>query len=654
MVQKPSPIPGRVYVMSSQEVEPSDNIVTGNIFLNSTPVNVLFDTGASHSFISLSLSKRLKLVPSIQNIEHTIGLPNGNTVICSVVYKDSILIIEGNPFLANLVQLDLHDFDIILGMYWLIENHVIVDCQERVVTITSPNGDKVIFHGTKTNKTKRIISLMKILKLLRQGCEGFLCEIHYIQGHEPCMANIPIVREFKDVFPDEIPGMPPHREVDFTIELVPSVSPISKALYRMAPAELKELKSQLDELLEKGYIKPKDVSKTAFRTRYGHYEFLVMPFGPTNAPAVFMDLMNRVFRPYLDKFVVVFIDDILVYSKNQEEHREHLRIVLETLRGNKIYAKLKKCDFWLDKVVFLGHVISKEGVQVDPQKVEAITNWPRPKNVTEIRSFLGLAGYYRRFVADFSKIAQPLTNLIKKNTKFEWSDKCEKSFSELKGRLTSAPMLNLPNGTDGFELFSDASKQGLGCVLMQNGKVIAYASRQLRPHEQNYLTHDLELAAVVFALKIWRHYLYGVSCLMYTDLFFQGSHNHKSLKYIFTQKEINMRQRRWLEFLKDYDLDIQYHPALGSQLKYSTAFHPQTDGQTERTIQTLEDLLRACILDFHGSWEQHLPLIEFSYNNSHHASIGMARYEALYGRKCRTPLCWSNIDESRVIGPDLI
>jgi hypothetical protein len=265
--------------------------------------------------------------------------------------------------------------------------------------------------------------------------------------------------------------------------------------------------------LRSGYhqlrIKERDVPKTAFRTRYGHYEFLVMPFGLTNAPAMFMDLMNRVFKPYLDKYVVVFIDDILIYSKSLTDHEQHLRNVLQVLRENQLYAKLSKCDFWLDRVIFLGHVVSAEGIFVDPKKIEAILKWERPTNMTEIRSFLGLAGYYRRFVEGFSAIASPMTKLTRKEVKFEWSKECEQSFQELKKRLTTAPVLTLPEGQEGFIVYSDASNKGLGCVLMQKGKVIAYASRQLKPHEVNYPVHDLELAAVVFALRIWRHYLYG-------------------------------------------------------------------------------------------------------------------------------------------------
>ena len=202
-----------------------------------------------------------------------------------------------------------------------------------------------------------------------------------------------------------------------------------------------------------------------------------MSFGLTNAPAAFMNLMNRVFRPFLDRFVIVFIDDILVYSRSKADHVRHLRLVLQTLREHQLYAKFSKCEFWLEEVAFLGHVISKAGIQEDPKKIEAITEWQRPTTVTEVRSFLGLAGYYRRFVKDFSRIAAPLTRLTQKNVKFVWTDKCEEHFLQLKDLLTSAPILTLPSGDEGYTVFCDASIVGLGCVLMQNGRVVAYASR---------------------------------------------------------------------------------------------------------------------------------------------------------------------------------
>jgi hypothetical protein len=307
--------------------------------------------------------------------------------------------------------------------------------------------------------------------------------------------------------------------------------------------------------LRSGYhqmkIRPSDISKTTFLTRYGLYEFTVMSFGLTNAPAYFMNLMNKVFMEYLDRFVVVFIDDILIYSKSESDHEEHLRLVLQKLRDNQLYAKFRKCEFWIGEVPFLGHIISNGGISVHPAKAKEIMVWSVPTTVTEIRSFLGLAEYYRRFIEGFSKIAKPMTSLLEKGREFKWDEKCQDSFDQLKKRLMSPPVLVMPDLQKGFDIYCDACGQGLGCVLMQEGHVIAYASRQLRKHELNYPTHDLELAAVVHALKIWRHYIMGTKCQVYTY--------HKSLKYIFTQKDLNLRQRRWLELIKDYDLEIHYH-----------------------------------------------------------------------------------------------
>uniref|UniRef100_A0A2N9GWU7 RNA-directed DNA polymerase n=1 Tax=Fagus sylvatica TaxID=28930 RepID=A0A2N9GWU7_FAGSY len=924
-------VQGRVYALTTQDAQATDTVVTGILPLFSTPARVLFDPGSTHSFISCGFVRNIARSPEPLEYELSVSTPLGDTLMSNLVLKSCMFCIEGRELSADLVLLEMHDFDVILGMNWLAAYHASVDCFEK--------------------------EPLRANRLLRKGCQGFLASVVDLQKKELEIEDIPVVREF--------PGC---------------TAPISKAPYRMAPAELKELKGQLEELLDKGFIRPsaspwgapvlfvkkkdgsmrlcidyrelnrvtiknkyplpriddlfdqlqgaqvfskidlrsgyhqlkiksEDIPKTAFRTRYGHYEFLVMPFGLTNAPAVFMDLMNRVFHEYLDRFVIVFIDDILVYSKSLEEHEDHLRIVLQILRDKKLYAKLKKCEFWLNQVVFLGHVVSKDGITVDPSKIEAVVNWDRPTNVSEVRSFLGLAGYYRRFVEGFSRIAAPLTHLTRKNAKFEWKEECEKSFQELKQRLVTAPVLTIPSSSGGFVIYSDASHKGLGCVLMQHGRVVAYASRQLKNYEQNYPTHDLELAAVVFALKIWRHYLYGEKCEIYTD--------HKSLKYFFTQKELNMRQRRWLELIKDYDCSINYHPgkanvvadalsrkssgfsaallttqkeiindlermgievvmghsgaylaslsvqptlierikllqsgdsqlvkimdevrsgkkpmfnisddgvlkfgnrlcvpndpsikndileeahrspytmhpgstkmyrdlretfwwnnmkreiaqfveqcltcqqvkvehqrpsgllqslpipewkwehismdfvsglprspkghdaiwvivdrltksahfipirmnysldqlaqlyieeivrlhgipvsivsdrdprftsrfwkslhkALGTNLNFSTAFHPQTDGQSERTIQILEDMLRACVLDLKGSWANHLCLVEFAYNNSFQSSIGMAPYEALYGRKCRSPICWDEVGVRKILGPEII
>ena len=388
------------------------------------------------------------------------------------------------------------------------------------------------------------------------------------------LAKIPVVCEFSDVFPDELPSLPPDRDVEFAIELIPGTPPISRRPYQMPPNELAELKKQLQDLLTKGLIcpsssewgcpalfmkkkkdnslrmsvdyrplnavtiknkyplpridilfdqlskakvfskidlrsgyhqikiRPQDIPKIAFSTRYGLYEYLVMSFGLTNAPAYFMYLMNSVFMPELDQFVIVFIDDILIYSENEQDHAEHLRVVLTRLRDHQLYAKFSKCEFWLKTVPFLGHVLSENGISVDPSKIQEVMDWKAPSTVHEVRSFLGLAGYYRRFIPDFSKIAKPMTSLLQKDHRFIWTEECEVAFCTLRKLLTTAPVLAQPDIEKPFDVFCDASKNGLGCVLMQDGRVIAYASCQLRKHEVNYPTHDLELAAVVHALKI--------------------------------------------------------------------------------------------------------------------------------------------------------
>jgi hypothetical protein len=277
-----------------------------------------------------------------------------------------------------------------------------------------------------------------------------------------------------------------------------------------------------------------------------------LSFRLTNAPAHFTYLMNSVFMPELDKFVVVFIDDILIYSKNEEEHSKHLRIMLTRLTEHQLYAKFSKCMFWLEEIQFLGHILSAKGIAVDSIKVKDILEWKPPTTIHQVQSFLGLAGYYRRFILDFSKIVKPITGLLKNDTKFDWSSKCNEAFEQLKVLLTTALVLAQPDVEKPFDVYCDASGSGLRCVLMQEGRVKAYASRQLHQHEEHYPTHDLELATIVHALKIWRHYLLGNTCHLYTD--------HESLKYIFTQSELNMRQRRWLELIKDYDLEIHYHP----------------------------------------------------------------------------------------------
>nr|GEW53119.1 putative reverse transcriptase domain-containing protein [Tanacetum cinerariifolium] len=573
----------------------------------------------------------------------------------------------------------------------VIDQDVVIVCGKKVVHVPYKNKTLVV-EGDRERTTRETI--------------------------RRCTSN----SRFPQVFPNELSGLPPPQQVEFQIDLVPGAAPVAHTPYR-----------------------EEDIPITNFSTRYGHYEFRVMPFGLTNVPAMFMDLMNRVCKLYLNKFVIVFIDDILIYSKNKEEHEEHLKSILELLKKEQL-----------------------ESVHVDPTKIEAIKNWITPTTPTEVRQFLALAGNYWRFIEGFSLISKPLTKLTQKNKKFEWEMEVEEVFQTLKQKLCCAPILALPEGLKDLVVYCDASLRGFGAILMQREKFIAYASRQLRTHEENYTTHDLELGAVVFALWLWRHYLYGMKFVVYTD--------HKSLQYILDKKELNMRQRRWIELLIDYDYEIRYHPGKANMVadalsrkerepirvralvmpvypslhqqirnaqyeamkkenlywwpnmkadiatyvsKYLTyakvkAEHQKPSGllqqpeipvwkweritmdfivgllrtlsgydsiwvivdrlaksahflpvKTTDSIEKLTQLylkeivytgrhVEACVIDYGGSWDRHLPLVEFSYNNSYHASIKAAPFEALYGWKCRSPVCWSEVGDSQLTGQKLI
>nr|GEX99037.1 hypothetical protein [Tanacetum cinerariifolium] len=478
------------------------------------------------------------------------------------------------------------------------------------------------------------------------------------------LEDVPTIWDFLEVFPEDLPGLPPIRQVEFQIDLVSGAALVARAPYRLAPSKMQELSTQLQELLDKGFISlsyspwgalidlrsgyhqlsvhDEDFPKMAFRTRYGHYEFQVMPFGLTSAPAVFMDLMNCVYKPFLDKFVIVFIDDILIYSRNKVKHKGHLKQILELLKKEEL-------------------------------------------------SFRLLLTIYRRFLQDFQAYDEAD------------SEKC----------------------SENFMVYCDASYKGLGAVLMQREKAIAYASRLLKIYEKNYMTHDFELRAVVFALKIWKHYLYGTRWLALLSDYDCEIRYHPAKRNVVedalsrkteARKEENyeaedlggmikklesradetlcMKNRSWIPGfgnLRDliihesHKLKYLIHPgsdkmyqdmkklyckgerlngvtdetipegeSFGTQLDMSTSYHPETDSQSERTIKTLEDMLRACVMDFKKGWDKHLPIIEFSYNNSYHTSIKAATFEVLYGRKGRSPVCWAEVGDAQLTGPEII
>nr|GEV17830.1 putative reverse transcriptase domain-containing protein [Tanacetum cinerariifolium] len=440
---------GRVFAITEGHTANTSGTITGTLFIYGHAVFMLFDTGATHSVISSAFASRITTTPTLLDHVLCISRPMQDSVRITHVYRNLPLRFDDKIRAINAFPLDMCEFDLLLGMDWLTEHHATIDCRSYQVIFGDIHAPEFIYHGSLPGKSMQIISALQARTLLSHGCEGFLATIHDMTSDVSPIHEQSIVSEFPDVFPDELPWIPPVREVEFNIELIPGSEPISKAPYRMAPIELKELKDQLQELLEQGFIRPsvsplgapvlfvtkkdgsirlcidyrelnkitirnrfplpriddlfdqlqgamhfskidlrsgyhqlrvkeQDISKTTFRTRYGHYEFLVMPFGLTNAPAVFMDLMNRIFHEFLDKFIIVFIDDILVFSKYKEEHEDHLCTVLQTLRQEKLYAKFSKCEFWLSSMAFLGHIVSAEGITMDPAKVEAITKWPRP------------------------------------------------------------------------------------------------------------------------------------------------------------------------------------------------------------------------------------------------------------------------------------
>ncbi|GKB26269.1 putative reverse transcriptase domain-containing protein [Tanacetum coccineum] len=713
---------GRAFMLGAEEARQATNIVTGTFTLNDHFSTTLFDSGADYSFVSTTFIPLLGIEPSELGFRYEIEIASGQLVEINKVIKGCKLEIKGHVFDINLISFGHRSFDVIVGMDWLFNHKAEIICYEKIVRTTLIDG--------------------KVLLVLGEKLEEKMRQLKSVKAKEKEQEEIVVVRDFPEVFSDDLSGLPPVREIEFRIELILGVVPVANSPYRLEPSELEELLGQLKELHDKGFIQPRssprkapvlfvkkkdgsfrmcidyrelnklnvknryplpriddlfdqlqgsqffsridlrsgyhqlrvhedDIPKTTFRTRYGHFEFTVMPFGLTNA-----------------------------------------------------LASIKE-------VHFLGHVINGNGIHVDPSKIEAVKNWKAPRTPSE-------------------------------------GEEQELAFQTLKDKLCNAHVLALSNGREDFVVYCDASGIGLGCVLMQRSKVIAYASRQLKIHEKKYTTHDLELGAVVFALKIWRHYLYGTKSIeLFSDYDCEIRYHPSKVnvvadalsrkervkpkrvramnmtlqssmkdRILAAQKEgdvrtlimdkahkskysvhpgankmyYDLRDRYWwlgmkkdiaeykwegiaidfvtkfprtssghdtiwvivdrltksahfLPMREDYKMDrlarlylneiVSRHgvpisiisdrdsrftsrfwqsvqEALGTRLDMSTAYHPQTVSQSERTIQTLEDMLRACVLDFRGSWDVHLPLVAFSYNNSYHSSVRCAPFEALY------------------------
>ncbi|GJV75622.1 putative reverse transcriptase domain-containing protein [Tanacetum coccineum] len=735
--------PAKVYAVGHAGTNPDSNVMTGTFLLNNRYASILFDTGADRSFVSTAFSSQIDITPTALDHYYDVELADGRIIRLNTILRGCTLNILNHPFNIDLMPVELGSFDAIIGMDWLVKYQAIIVCAEKIVRIPWGN-ETLIVTGCDPKQ---------------QGTRGL---------------------------PEDLPGLPPTQQVEFQIDLIPGDAPVARAPYRLPPSEMKELLEQLKELSDKGFIRPssspwgaplqgssvypkidlrsgyhqlrvreEDILKTAFRTRYGDYEFQVMPFGLTNAPAVFMDLMNR----------------------NKQEHEEHLKLILELLKKKELYAKFSKCEFWIPKVQFLSHVIDSQG----------------------------LAGYYRRFIKGFSKIAKPMTKLTQKKVKFEWGDKQETTFQLLKQKLCSAPILALPEENEEFIVYYDASIKGLGAVLMQREKrrwlellsdydceiryhpgkanVVADAlSRKEREQSlkniknedvggmlvenfkdpEKFRTEKLEPRAdgtLCLNGRSWlpcygdlrtvimheshksKYSIHPGSDKMYQDmkkLYWWPNMKANIATYVskcLTCAKVKAEHQRpsgllvqpdipqwkWDNITMDFvtklpkssqgydtiwvivdrltksaifvpmretdpmdklarmylkevvtrhgiplsiicDRDPRFtsnfwrslQNALGTSLDMSTTYHPQIDGQSERTIQTLEDMLRACAIDFGKGWVNHLPLVEFSYNNSYHASIKATPFEALYDRKCRSPVCWAKVGEVQLTGSDIV
>ncbi|GJX84895.1 putative reverse transcriptase domain-containing protein [Tanacetum coccineum] len=551
---------GRAYTIKDAEPQ-GPNVVTSTFLLNNRYASVLFDSVSDRSFVDTRFSSMLNIVPVKIRASYEVELANGRVVSTNTILKGCTLNLVNYIFKIDLMLIELGMFDVIIGMDWLVKHDVVIVCGEKVVRI--PYGNKMLIVDSDKGVSRlNVISCIKARKYVERGCHLFLAHVMEKKSKEKRLKDVPVIHDFLEVFPKEFLGLPLPRQVEFRIDLVPGAAPIARATYRLAPSEMRELSVQLQELLEKRFIRP-----SSSPTRYGQFEFQVMSFGLTNAPAVFMDMMNQVCKPYLDKFVIVFIDDILVYSKDEEEHGKHLKIILELLKKERL----------------------------------------------------------------FSLISKPLTKLTQKDKKYEWGKEEEEAFQTLKQKLCSALILALPEGTKDFVVYCDASLKGYGAVLMQREKLIAYASRQLKVHEENYTTHDLELRA----------------------------------------KELNLRQRRWIELLSDYDCEIRYHPGKANVM--ADALSRKERNKPLRSDKMYQDskllywwpnmkadiatYVSKCLTCAKVKAEHQKPsglLQQPEIPVWKWERITMDFVSELPRTSSGSPVCWSKVGDSQLTGPELI
>ncbi|KAJ9557677.1 hypothetical protein OSB04_012291 [Centaurea solstitialis] len=696
--------------LGPKKADTKDTGTSSTFTVNFIPVHVLFDSAADLSFVRTQLVERIGVPVVPLNKTVVVELANGLRECVTEHMPKCTIEIEGHNFPINLIPISTGEFDVVVGMDWLKPNRAEIICYNKTVLLTAPDETQIIVYGERKRDGMHMLSVARACKYVTRGCPTFMAYVINSAPKERQIDDLEVVRDFKDVFPEDLPGLPPERQVEFRIELAPGTAPIAKSPYRLAPTEMQELMKQLQELLDKGFIQPST--------------------SPWGAPILFV---------------------------KKKDGTMHMCIDYREL--NKLYAKFSKCEFWLREVQFLGHVVSGDGVKVDPSKVEAVMKWDAPRNPTEVRSFLGLVGYYRRSIKDFSTLASPMTRLTKKNEKFVWTEEQSKAFQAIKELLCKAPVLSLPEDykceilyhpgkanvvadalsrkervkplhlrscridvrCDLNDLIRKAQAEGLTEEKLKSERLVTYRNQHLED-DKGYSIHpgstkmyrDLRKSYWWPGMKrdVGRRVERCLTCLQVKakhqkphgklqplavpewkwdeitmDLVVKlprtvKGHDSilvivdrltKSAHFLLIRESWSIERMAELylsEIVKRHgvplaivsDRDTRFASRLwngvqermGTRLKMSTAYHPQTGGQSERTIETLEDMLRACAIDFGGSWDKHLPLIEFAYNNSYHSTIGMAPIEALYGRKCRTPTCWSEAGEKPVAGPELI
>jgi hypothetical protein len=591
-------------------------------YIKKKKVIVLIDSGSTHNFIHCKLAKDLNcfVYPAP---EFQVMIADGGTINFSGKCNKINLTMGEYVMNSPMIAIPMGAADVVLGIQWLQSLGTVAFNFQELFMKFSLEGKEIELRGI-TGKPGKVISSNGMTKLLKKGHQGIiaqLCSLD-VQTSKP---SIPqdlqrIIDKHSKVFEDIPKGLPPTRNHDHEIHLIPGSVPPNIRPYRYPYAQKSEIERMVEEMLEAGIIRPsqssysapvvmvfkkdsswrmcpdyrelnkitikdkfpipvidelldelhgaiyftkldlrsgyhqirmkeEDIPKTAFRTHEGHYEFLVMPFGLTNAPSTFQGLMNSIFKPFLRKFVLVFFDDILIYSKSWEDHVQHVDKVLQLLKEQQLYAKPSKCFFGVKEVEYLGHIVSHEGVKVDPNNIKAMMDWTIPKTLKNLRGFLGLTGYYRKFVRNYGRIAAPLTTLTKKDA-FSWTPEATKAFEQLKEVMCTAPVLTTPDFTKTFIVECDASGNGIGVVLMQEGRPLAFESRPLKGRDLHKPIYEKEMMAILHALKKWCPYLIGRHFKVKTD--------HDSLKYFLEQRLSSEEQQKWVTKILGYDFEIVY------------------------------------------------------------------------------------------------